>query len=293
MERTRDMNAEKRRTILVIEDNSDLRVATVDMLQAMGFEVTVAQDAVRAAQLHESASFDLALVNAYPSSGSGLEAVDALRTRAPRIPVLLTSGFGDDLELRQRVTSGDVGFLPIPFSRQNLERKIFEALEHQPGGTSSAPARRAGSVRPRPGAARRGRSGALLAAAAAIVAAGVVFQLADRSPRMPDPEVTEIRRGSAVELVEPIGALAERPLMLAWRETPGSTRYRVVLSTVDDTTIWQFETRETSIELPKEIAERLQPVVSYFWQVECIGRNSSVTGRSRLVAFRFGAPEPV
>lgn len=293
MERTRDMNAEKRRTILVIEDNSDLRVATVDMLQALGFEVTVAQHAARAAQLLESASFDLALVNAYPSRGRGLDAVDALRAQAPRIPVLLTSGFGDDIELRQRVTSGDVGFLPVPFSRQNLERKIFEALEHEPGGTSSAPATRPRAVRPRAGAPKRGRTGVLLAAAAAIVAAGLVFQLADLSPRMPDPEATEVRRGGAVELVEPIGALAERPLMLAWREAPGSTRYRVVLSTVDDTTIWQFETQETSIELPREIAERLHSAVSYFWQVESIGRNSSVIGRSRLVAFRFGASEPV
>lgn len=289
------MKTNKYKKILLVEDNPDLRNATADLLATLGYQVLSARDASEAIESVRKESLDLALVNAYPLEGTGLGTVDVIRTVAPDLPALLVSGFGDDLELRRRVLAGNITFLPIPFSPKALEAKIEEALEQKPERTRGVPVDRqervpSGLASARPG--RPGRSRPYLAAAAVVLAAGLAFQLGDRTPRMPDPDLSEIRRGHTIELLEPVGALDEAPTRLAWREALGSVRYRVILSTVDDTTIWQAETRETSIALPGYLSARLHPAVSYFWQVEGLAEDFSRTGTSTLVAFRFGVPGP-
>lgn len=286
------MNTKKYKRILLVEDNPDLRTATEDLLATLGYEVRSARDASAAIESVREESVDMALVNAYPLEGSGLGTVDRIRTVAPDLPALLMSGFGDDLDLRRRVLAGDIGFLPIPFSPKALEAKIEETLEQKPQRTRGVPVDRQESVRPRVVPAHSGRSRPYLAAAALVLAAGLAFQLGDRAPSMPEPDLRELRRGHTIELLEPVGTLDELPTRLAWREAPGTVRYRVTLSTVDDTAIWQTETRETSIALPGHISTRLHSAVSYFWQVEGLAEDFSRTGTSTLVAFRFGVPGP-
>lgn len=278
-------------TVLLVEDNPDLRTATKDLLEGLGYRVLVANDQNHAVQLTGTESPDLALLGAFPAEGSGLATVDALRSVAPGLPALVTSGFGDDQDLRRRVVAGDVGFLSIPFSPRGLDEKINETLEQTPPGAGSTQAAQQDAAESSP--RNRNRLGFYAAAAIAVLAVGLTFQLATRAPSLPEPEALGVRRGNAIELLAPIGALDRAPKRLTWRKDPDSTRYHVVLSTVDDTTIWDTQTREVTIDLPNEVLAQLHPSVSYFWQVEGRAENNSLTGRSTLVAFRFGTSEPV
>lgn len=281
------MSTQNHNSILLVEDNPDLRTATEDLLETLGYEVIAARDAVHALEAARTESVDLVVVNAYPTQGRGLDTVDEIRAAVPRLPALLVSGFGDDLELRQRVVAGNVGFLPIPFSLDSLKAKIEETLERGPAWAAphEPPA-------PAPGTRWGARSRPWLAAAAVTFAVGLVFQLGSRKPEMPAPDLSDIRRGHEVELLEPVGEVDDHPRRLAWREATGSVRYKVVLSTVDDTIIWETETRETSVDLPAYVADQLHIAVSYFWQVEGFAENFSRTGRSNLVTFRFSSPGP-
>lgn len=289
-------------TILLVEDNPDLRTATEDLLETLGYDVTAARDAAHALRIARDDAFDLVLVNAYPNHGTGLDTVDGIRAAVPGLPALLVSGFGDDLVLRQRVLAGDIGFLQMPFSLDSLKTKIDETLEQGPVPAETAPAPPARNFEPAPAPSELGaresgsgwvaRSRPWLVAATVALAVGVTFQLSDRAPQLPEPDLAEVQRSRVIELTEPVGEISGRPLRLAWRAAPGSARYRVILSTVDDTTIWQTETREASIPVPRSVSDRLDFAVLYFWQVQGFAEDFSETGRSTLVSFRSGLPGP-
>ncbi len=286
------MSTHNHKTILLVEDNPDLRTATEDLLATLGYEVIAARNTEQALEIARREPIDLVVVNAYPNQGSGLDTVDELRSNVPYLPALLVSGFGDDLGLRQRVMAGDVGFLTLPFSLDSLKAKIEETFEQEPLSIDRSPADLRETLAPPPITGWVARSRPWLAAAAVALAAGLVFQLGDRAPEMPAPDLSEIRRSQQIEILEPVGEVDGRPKRLAWRQVPDSVLYRVVISTVDNTVIWESETGETSIDLPEHVADQLHLAVSYFWQVEGFAENFSGTGRSMLIAFRPGSPGP-
>lgn len=285
------MSSREQITILLVEDNPDLRAATEDLLGTLGYRTVTAGTAAQALEVVPRQRVDLVIANAYPHHGSGLETVDALRAELPRLPALLVSGFGDDLELRRRVMAGEVGFLSIPFSADALRAGIEETLAREPVAPvsyrTSSPA-----TAPAAGSGRRAGARSLLAAAAVILVAGLAFRLVDRAPELAAPETGEIRRGFAIELLAPIGEIEALPETLSWRESPNAVRYRVALHAVDDSEIWATETGETTIALPAEVIDRLHSAVSYSWQVEGFAQDSTPTGRSGLVAFRSAPRGP-
>lgn len=272
-----------RRTVLLVEDNPDLRSATEDLLGSLGCEVVTARDSAQALAATQNVSFDMALVNAYPADGSGVEIVDALREELPDLPALLVSGFGDDLALRRRVLEGNVGFLAMPFSRESLQAKIEETVKHQPAPKGSPEIPLIPETSGRPGWIERSRP--WLAAASVVLAFGLVLQLRATPPELPDPDQGQTRRGQTIEHIEPEGETNGPLERLVWRSSPGASRYRITLSTLDERTLWMAETRLTSIELPSHIAARLHPAVKYFWRVEGLAQDFSRTGASPLIAF--------
>ncbi len=296
MDESPETNRRARPTILLVEDNPDLRSATIDLLETLGYEVLAAHTGAQALAVVRREAVDLALVNAYPTEGNGLELVDELRLTKPTLPALLVSGFGDDLELRRRVLAGQVGFLPIPFSLESLEAKIKETLELKPKPSRETQAEPI--PLPKPISAPRratptASSRAWLAAAAVVLAAGLAFQLAGRAPEMPALALDQTPRGHEIELLEPVGEIDGLPERLVWRPAPGAVVYRIVLAKIDETTVWQAETGDTSIVVPEHITVQLHPAVSYVWRVEGLAEDLSATGRSALVAFRSGPTGPV
>lgn len=271
-------SASEQKAILLIEDNQDLRTATGDLLETLGYRVVTAKNAHKALAAAQEESFDLAMVNAYPAEGTGLDTVDTLRRQEADLPVLMMSGFGDDLELRRRVLAGNLDFLAIPFSLESLRAKIREILAREPADIPILPPLPAG-----PGWTQRSRP--WLAAAALALAVGLTLQLQNRQPDLPAPDLGEIRRGHTIEQIEPEGEIDGPPKRLAWRGSPGAARYRVSLSTLDETILWLAETRGTSIDLPDHVASRLNSSVKYFWRVEGLTRDFARTGTSPLIAF--------
>ncbi|MDH3745674.1 MAG: ATP-binding protein [Acidobacteriota bacterium] len=73
----------RQKTILLIEDNPDLRAATGDALKSLGYEVIVTAGSAPALEIARDTSFDLVLVNAYPARGRGIETLDRVRQLAP------------------------------------------------------------------------------------------------------------------------------------------------------------------------------------------------------------------
>jgi len=117
-------------TILLAEDEQDVRSVVRAMLESLGYSVVEAGDgreAVEQFRQHRS-EIDLVLMDMVMPRLSGEGALDEIRRIAPGVPAVLISGYDQGGRIDGIVESGFGGFLRKPFRRQDLESKIGEAL---------------------------------------------------------------------------------------------------------------------------------------------------------------------
>jgi signal transduction histidine kinase/ActR/RegA family two-component response regulator len=119
-------------TVLVVEDDSDVREVARDTLRAAGFAVVTADTANAAASLLESgARVDLLLSDVVmPGGMSGTALARFARRLRPDLPVLLMSGHtGESLEAHAP-GEGEFALINKPFRHNDLVQRIAEALKH-------------------------------------------------------------------------------------------------------------------------------------------------------------------
>ncbi len=118
-------------TILVVEDNPDVRDVTVKRLDMLGYKVVTAENAPAAITvLQGPAKIDLVFSDVVmPGGMSGFQLVKWVRTNRPEIKVLLTSGFtGEVAQNGEREASRNVEVLRKPYAIAELARAVREAL---------------------------------------------------------------------------------------------------------------------------------------------------------------------
>lgn len=175
--------------------------------------------------------------------------------------------------------------------RRDVER-IVNRLRSSRAGGDAAP-RRTGRILRFPSVAELlRRPGTRLAAAAVLVAVlGIGFQVL-RSGPPPLPGAGEgVRRGGAVEVLEPVGAQAELPAELQWLPVDGAAAYRVELIAVDDAVLWEGTVEAPPAALPAAVRQQLRRAVEYRWRVEALDADGHLVGSSRAVSFRV-VPTP-
>jgi hypothetical protein len=127
----------------------------------------------------------------------------------------------------------------------------------------------------------------LAAAAVVILAAGLFLQRFMASPPLPAPPASGgVVRGGEVELLSPLGDVAAAPAELGWEPRPGAVSYKVRLLAVDDTVLWEATVPAPPARLPAEVAQSLQPAVSYVWSVEALDAQGARLGGSEPARFR-------
>lgn len=117
-------------SVLLVEDDVQVRALTVRMLRAQGYRVVEAADGLEALEVFERERRDIALLITdvvMPRMG-GRQLADALRERAPALKVLYTSGYTDDAILRNGVRQDEVAFIAKPHTRAALLAKVHELL---------------------------------------------------------------------------------------------------------------------------------------------------------------------
>jgi len=109
--------------ILLVESDEVLREFLVSRLVAEGFEVSVASDArsARAAHLREPA--DAAVIDLELPDMSGLALRGLLRKESPRLPILLLSPAGGEIEGLGGLAAGD-DFLTSPYRGRDLVLRL-------------------------------------------------------------------------------------------------------------------------------------------------------------------------
>ena len=117
-------------TILVVDDDEDIRQLTAALLQRAGYQTLEADNGESAlALLHDNPSINLLLTDMLLGSGpSGLSLIKTVQSRYPGLPVVLMSGYIDPTSAEGMAKEIDVPQLRKPFRRQELEAMVNDVL---------------------------------------------------------------------------------------------------------------------------------------------------------------------
>ena len=118
-------------TILLVEDDDQLRELTRSVLAACGYSVLVAEDGPAAARLcsQRSEPIQLLLTDVIMPGMSGREVAALVSARWPGVRVLYMSGYAQNSIIHHGVLDDGISFLTKPFSPATLTSKVREVLD--------------------------------------------------------------------------------------------------------------------------------------------------------------------
>ncbi|MEK7917006.1 ATP-binding protein [Burkholderia contaminans] len=126
-----------RETILVVEDDADVRLTVVDMLAQLGYKVITASSGEAALRVLDSETpIDLLFTDVImPGRVKGGELGRRAALRKPPLPVLFTSGYTRDEIFHAGRLDPGVMLLGKPYRRDELAARIRSALDAGAGTT--------------------------------------------------------------------------------------------------------------------------------------------------------------
>ena len=118
-------------SILVVEDDLDLRQTIVASLDSSGFAATQAADAADAIERLRSFAYDGLVVDLRLPDADGMTVLDEALDRYPEIRAVVMTGFGGVADAVTAIKRGAVDFLIKPFQLSQLPRVLHAGLEQQ------------------------------------------------------------------------------------------------------------------------------------------------------------------
>jgi len=142
---------------------------------------------------------------------------------------------------------------------------------------------------------RRWWEGALRVAA--VLAFGMALGLGAwqwLGPEGLDDDLGVYRGGESLDLLEPVGVLAEPPVTMSWEVHPEAMSYHVILFDEGMDTVWTRlnENVEGRITLDAEAIEAMSPGSRYTWQVEALDAVGAVIESSEAAHFEIAGATP-
>ena len=122
-------------TILVVEDDPQVRTVTVRSLASGGYQVRVAScglEALEVASRH-AGPLELLLTDVIMPGLNGRALADELRRRRPGLRVLYMSGYPQEVVSQARVLDSGAEVLPKPFTAATLLQAVRRVLDRRPG----------------------------------------------------------------------------------------------------------------------------------------------------------------
>ena len=118
-------------TILVVEDDSQVRAVTVRALRGAGHRVLVASDGPEALAVADRCDGTLHLVvtDVVMPGMSGKAVVESLRRQRPGLRALFVSGYPQEVIARRGVLDGGIEFLAKPFTPAVLAARVRAILD--------------------------------------------------------------------------------------------------------------------------------------------------------------------
>jgi CheY-like chemotaxis protein len=122
-------------TILLVDDEPQLSMVAKALLQALGFSVMEAANGRDALEMYgkNAEKITLVVTDIGMPIMDGYELFRKLKERAPKLPIIISSGYGDTLVTSRIRTEEAAGFLSKPYNYDDLRDVLKRAVE----GTST------------------------------------------------------------------------------------------------------------------------------------------------------------
>jgi two-component system cell cycle sensor histidine kinase/response regulator CckA len=117
------------RSVLLVEDESDIRELMHEILESLGMKVHEAENGEKALAAAEKVKhLDLLFCDIGLPGLSGVEVADRVRKLHPETAVIFSSGHSEDYLKRAGLEQSDMNFIEKPSSRATIVKKIREVL---------------------------------------------------------------------------------------------------------------------------------------------------------------------
>jgi CheY-like chemotaxis protein len=124
-------DARHRETILLVEDEENVRKPLLQILESRGYNVLEAADADQAMNISKSHTgpIHLMVTDILMDGMNGVELAERLAFKRPEMKVLFATGYPAGLAERPSLTNEEAPLLNKPFSGRDLAAKVREVLE--------------------------------------------------------------------------------------------------------------------------------------------------------------------
>jgi signal transduction histidine kinase len=117
-------------TILVVEDDDQVRTLVERMIASLGYRATAVKDGAAALAAVDRQPFDLLFTDVVLTGFlNGRELAEAIKARRPDIGVLFTSGYPEDVVSHQGRLDPGVRLVSKPYRKEELSHHLRTALE--------------------------------------------------------------------------------------------------------------------------------------------------------------------
>ena len=123
-------------SVLVAEDNEDIRELVSHQLRRMGVLVLLAEDGQRAMDVALAERPALVLMDMDMPVMSGFDAVAALRAQGYRGSIFALTAYQDGPEAERALSSGCDALLGKPITSERLRNRVAQALERATEGAA-------------------------------------------------------------------------------------------------------------------------------------------------------------
>ncbi len=120
-------------SILVVDDDPEMRELLLDVLGNEGYEVADAKDGTEAVLALRAREFDIILMDKNMPGPSGLDLLPGFRRVCPRSQIIMMTAFGDVPSYMDAVEKGAVEYLFKPFRMEEMKAAIVKALASKAG----------------------------------------------------------------------------------------------------------------------------------------------------------------
>jgi DNA-binding NtrC family response regulator len=125
------MTQNRQPSILVVEDDVDLRRTISESLESEGFAAAQSPDATDAIERLKAFAYDAVVIDLHLPDASGMDVLDEAVSRYPEIRAVVITGFGGVTEAVSAMKRGAIDFLIKPFQLTQLARVIQAAVDQR------------------------------------------------------------------------------------------------------------------------------------------------------------------
>ena len=118
----------KTASVLVVDDDPEMRALVLDVLRNEGYEVVEAKDGTEAVLALRAREFNVILMDKNMPGPSGLDLLPGFQRVCPRSRIIMMTAFGDVPSYMEALEKGAVEYLFKPFRMEEMKAAIQKAL---------------------------------------------------------------------------------------------------------------------------------------------------------------------